>query len=114
MPDAPRFSIGWALERVDAAISKHGLTRDPKLDQRCERFLAGRPRTHQYAARSAAELAADVNALTDLMVPLVKERDQLLRQTENQKLWVKILTWAVSTEGLIILFLAGQLFSRLH
>jgi hypothetical protein len=106
--------IDWITECVDLAIQKHGLTRDPQLDARCKGFLEGRPRpATQYANRNPAELAEDVNQLSDLVVKLVRERDLLLLEAQNFKMWIRILRYFVSAEGLIILFLAQQLFSRL-
>ena len=91
------------------------MTRDPQLDARCKSFLDGRPRpTVQYAHRNAAELAGDVNQLTDLIVRLVRERDQLLIEAQNFKMWIRILRYTVIAEGCIVGWLATELFSRIH
>jgi hypothetical protein len=67
----------------------------------------------QYADRSPAKLAEDVNRLTDLLVPLVRERDELLAETENLRMWIGILRYTVLAEAAIIGWFATELFSRL-
>jgi hypothetical protein len=90
-----------------------GLNPNPELHSRCERFLAGRPRQGQYTKRTEAELTADVNRLTDLVVELVRERDWLLVEAQGLKSWVCVLRWAVVAEAAIIGWFATELFSRL-
>jgi hypothetical protein len=109
--------IDWITERVEVAIEKHGLTRDLELDRKAKAFMAGRPRAKQYETRSQAELAGDVNRLSDLLQELVRERDQMVSQVQRipaLELWVKILGAVASTELLIIGWFATELFSRLH
>lgn len=90
------------------------MTHDPQLDARCKQFLDGRPRPAvQYAHRNAQELAGDVNQLTDLLVRLVRERDELLMQTESLRNWVRFLRYVVIAEGCIIGWFATELFSRI-
>ena len=90
------------------------LKRDHKLDARCKDFLDGRPRPKvQYAFRSAQELAEDVNRLSDLLVDLVRERDQLLIAAASLKNWVRFLHYVVLAEGAVIGWFATELFSRL-
>ena len=102
------------MERVDVAIKKHGLTRDPQLDARAAAFLEGRPRpVGQYADRNPGQLAKDVNRLSDLLVDLVRERDLLLIEAQNLKMWIRILRYAIVAEAGIIGWFATELFSRL-
>jgi len=67
----------------------------------------------QYADRSPGQLAKDVNRLSDLLVDLVRERDMLLVEAQNFKMWIRILRYAVMTEAAIIGWFATELFSRL-
>jgi hypothetical protein len=94
-------------------MMKYPLKPDANLNARCERFLAGRPRTRQYTMRTAAELANDVNQLSDLLVGLVQDRDRLHCEARNLKLWIRILRYAVIAEAGIIAWFATELFSRI-
>lgn len=90
------------------------MIRDSERDQRAERFLAGRPR--QYKDTSPAALQEQMNGLADMLVVVVKERDQFIKAAsagESAKMWTRILTVCVCTEGLLIGWLATQLFERL-
>ena len=109
------------MERVEVAIQKHGLTRDPHLDARAKAFLEGRPRpADQYGDRSHGQLTKDVNRLTDLLVDLIRERDDLrnaLTKAQRKLDSLNLKFWVVSSlvvgEGFVIGWCATELFSRL-
>ena len=102
----------------------NGLKRDSDIELpielRVERFKAGRPRTGQYAERTADELREDITRVTDLSLAVIKERDKLQNEkqsaeitAEARKLWIQILTAAAGIELIVIGFFAAQFFARL-
>lgn len=108
------------MEKVDKVLREH----IPEMRDRAEleTFLEGRPRPRgQYARRTHDELVVDFNQICDKLAASLRERDQLREQVSglkrrldilNLKLWIVI---GVSTaEAAMILFLARELFSRLH
>ena len=108
--------IDWLIMRVDEEIEKHGLTTE---DVKLKKFLDGRPRS--YKETDPVKLQSQINGLGDTLVIVVRERDKLRHAYEkakdalrilNLKFW--ILSGVVGAEGCVILFLATQLFSRLH
>lgn len=125
--------IDWTIERVDAAIAKHGLVReemlrdpklellsDPPIDLVVERFKAGRPRQRQYDDRSPGQLRDDVTRVTDISLRLIKERDDLLKekataeiQAASRNTWIQILGAVASVELILVGFFATQFFARL-
>ncbi len=106
---------------VDKVMLEHGdqATRDQvELDK----FLEGRPRPReQYKARTHEQLVEDCNKISDRLAASIRERNQLrgdVLQAQRRLDRLGLKFWIVSSvllgEGAVILFLAKELFSRLH
>jgi hypothetical protein len=89
---------------------------------RFRKFLAGRPR--EYRETDPAKLQDQINGLSDILLHVVRERDQLQTDFREAKKiidadrWVNVKLWALSgvvtAELAAIGWLATALFARLR
>jgi hypothetical protein len=69
---------------------------------------------HDYANRSAKDLAYDVTKAHDNIRKLVGEKDRMQRKLGEQWIWIKVLTAAVVGAWGLVLVLVGLLVEMMR
>jgi hypothetical protein len=60
---------------------------------------------HDYNKRTNAELVNDVNVLHSFTKKLIKEKDRMQKALSHQRIWIRVLTGAVSGAWALVLVL---------